>query len=371
MRKFLPVTLMAVQSLCAQNVIFEDVNFKTALLAAYPSYDVNKDKEISEEEALMFTTIRNLRSYPAITSAKGIEAFKNLTELNLGRHSLTSIDVSENTKLKILNLRDNRLTGVLDLSGLNELSNLELNNNNLTGVELPASGTIVFLYLNNNQIESIDLSKQKAVKRFFMVKNKVSSLDLSPMTALERLHIEGNALREVDLSGLGALSWVSVVDNKIEKITFGGNEALKTLLANKNNLKTLDLRDAKPTVFSVINVSDNPDFTEILLDCEDKVNMVSPSGTRVTNDCASLSVREVREVLGYVGPNPATDELIFKGFTSSIEMVQIFDAQGRLIQESQLSDEPRLRLEPSVRSGLLLVRVKTSRGEQIFKIMKK
>ena len=140
--------LMTAGLFSAQNVAFTDVNFKNAIIKAYPNVDANKDNEISLDEAKSLTSIRNLSGFPAITNGKGIEAFVNLTELDLGQKAITFIDVSSNTKLTTLNLRDNKLAGTIDLSNLSVLKNLELNKNFLTEVILPINGIIEVLYCN-------------------------------------------------------------------------------------------------------------------------------------------------------------------------------------------------------------------------------
>ena len=106
MKIILLFTLFTTTILFGQNVSFTDINFKKAIIRSYPNVDADKDGEISYDEAKTLTVIRNLYNIPKITNTKGLEAFVNLRELDLKWHALTSIDISSNTNLEILNIRE-------------------------------------------------------------------------------------------------------------------------------------------------------------------------------------------------------------------------------------------------------------------------
>jgi len=288
-KKLVFIALNCVWFANAQMVNFEDVNFKKAILKAYPTVDTDKDGEISVTEAATLTSIRNLQNYPAISSAKGVETFVNLTELSLTQQALTTIDVSANTKLVTLNLRENQLAGTLDIRTLTNLKTLELNKNSLSGIELPTDGQIETLYANENALSTIDVSKQPKLKRLFLVKNNLAQLNLDGNSLLERLHLDDNQLNSLDLTNLEKLNWMSVNKNGLQTLVTVNNPALKTLLLTDNQLKSLDFQDGKPNNVTLINVSNNVGFNLVKKDCNDKIPTM-PEGVTISDNC-NLSVQ--------------------------------------------------------------------------------
>lgn len=365
MKRILPIYLLLGISASGQNVVFEDANFKKAVINSTAKPDLNEDGEISEEEAKRVTSLRLQSLYAGdkdiFSSIKGIEKFINLTELNIGKHHISSVDLSQNTKLKTLNLRDNKLIGRLDISHLGELTNVELNGNKIEEVILPNTGKIVFLYLNDNNIRSIDVSQQKALRRFFMVRNKeLSNIDISQNTNLERVHLEGNSLETLDISNLEKLTWLNVVKNKLNQIIVKNNKVLATILANENNIKSLNLQDGTLNTISTLNLKDNP-IEEILKDCNDKLgaNLLEPKEVQIKDNC-TLSNNDFN-YLSIKIVNPIKDKLMILG-NEIIRDIKIYNSIGQLVGQS--SDVSALQ------KGIYFVKILTDKGEYQQKMVK-
>ncbi len=322
--------LLVAGNLCfAQNVAFGDENFKKTLIKTYSTLDANKDGEISFDEAKTLTAIRNLSLYNfiKIKSVVGIEAFENITELDLKQNQITSIDLSKNLKIKTLNLRENLIEGELDLSMLTEATSVELNTNKITSLKLPSAGKIQFLYANDNLLTSVDLSGQPDLKRPFFVRNAISSISFSNNPNIDRIHLDGNKLASVDLSGLTKLAWVSLVENNLSQMTFSNNPLLRTLLLQKNNLTQLNFQDGFANSLTLINLTDNATFSKILKDCNDAVSGVNPSSTLIDSNC-SLSVNEIDKNENKVFPNPFVEQL---SFADAVTNIEVFEASGRKV----------------------------------------
>ena len=359
--------LLAAGFVSAQNVEFTDVNFKKAIIKAYPNLDANKDSEISFEEAKTLTSIRNLSSYPAITNAKGIEAFINLTELNLSQKDLTSINVSSNTKLTTLNLKENKLEGILDLTQLSALKTLELNKNLLTQVLLPENGIIEVLYINENKISQVDVSKLQNLKRLFLVNNEITSLDLSKNLILERLHIDYNKITGLDLSNLSKLNWMSVNNNFLTEIKYSNNPLLKTIIAQNNTIETLNFQDGFPNVLTLINLTGNANFNKIIKDCNDSLPSASVT---VEDNCVVLGVNNTVKNRIEIYPNPAIENLYFsKPFF--VENYKIFSTEGKLLSSKNTNKEVKSISVSSLQKGLYILNLKTKEGNVIHHFLKK
>ena len=135
-----------------------DANFKAELINNN-AININNDAEISCVVAGLFTGEINVFN-KGISDLTGIEAFVNLTSLNCGRNSLTSLDVSNSTALVELYCNINDIES-LDVTALTALTFLELSSNQISSysklAKLPKLG---YINLENNKVT--DGTKQNA-----------------------------------------------------------------------------------------------------------------------------------------------------------------------------------------------------------------
>ena len=135
---------------CPEPIVnIPDVNFKSALVND-TSINTNGDSEIQLVEALNYTSSINV-SNESISDLTGIEAFSNITTLICSSNSLTSIDVSYNTKLVYLYCFNNELTS-LDVSNNTQLVEFDARNNQLTNLNIAngENGNFLVMEVNNN-----------------------------------------------------------------------------------------------------------------------------------------------------------------------------------------------------------------------------
>ncbi len=105
-----------------------DASFK-AILIANEDINIDGDFEISEAEAAAFTG-KITADNAGIESVEGLQYFTNIFRLALFNNDLTSIDVSQNTKLEQLLLEDNDLTSI-DISALAVLTDFKAHSNDI------------------------------------------------------------------------------------------------------------------------------------------------------------------------------------------------------------------------------------------------
>lgn len=117
------------------NMTFPDATF----LKYVGKFDKNGDGRLSESERNAVKEIvvnaDSFNSQTKITSLAGIEYFPNLTVLECERNSLTSLNVTKNTKLQELNCDRNQLQS-LDVSQNKELTKLQCRYNQLPGLDV-------------------------------------------------------------------------------------------------------------------------------------------------------------------------------------------------------------------------------------------
>ena len=228
--------VLAFQNFSAQTVNIPDEYLKSLLLNYSPVIDTNNDNEIQVSEALQVTEldVQFQSSWaPTISDATGLEAFINLTNLNLRGNVLTDIDLTSLVNLEVLNLNDNNI-GTVDISQNSNLQIFRIRNNNLTSInldhpdllELEISGNnlttlditgelnLELLSASGNNIAAIDLSQNLNLEEIFLSANPITNLDVSNNMYLEYLWIESNLITELDLSQNPNLIEVSFFDSE-------------------------------------------------------------------------------------------------------------------------------------------------------------
>lgn len=188
-------------------VTIPDTNFLAALIV--DGVDRNGDGLISyaEAKAIQFINVPG----DSISNLTGIEKFINLISLMCITNQLTSIDISNNTKLVFLFLSDNQLTS-LDVSNNTMLKSLALTGNQLTSLDVSNNTALESLGCGSNQLSTLDIVNNVALKHLYSSRNQLPSLDVSNNTALETLDCNFNQLTSLDVSKNTALKRLRIKD---------------------------------------------------------------------------------------------------------------------------------------------------------------
>jgi len=132
-----------------------DNNFLNALIEF--GFDKDGDSLISYDEASLVTELYLYDASPPIDNMDGIEAFVNLKKLYCNSNNLTSLDVSKNTLLTILNCQDNLISN-LDISNNTDLTYLNCLNNHLATLDVSKDTLLTILKCQYNLISNLDIS---------------------------------------------------------------------------------------------------------------------------------------------------------------------------------------------------------------------
>jgi PKD repeat protein len=133
------VLLTFTTKLSAQFVNIPDLNFKSFLLSN-SSINTTFDAEITYVEASAYNG-SIFAGTQGISDLTGIEAFTNLTVLDVSQNALSTIDLSQNIALTSFNCSFNSLT-CLDLSNNPNLTSVDCSMNNLTKLNLKSGNNI-------------------------------------------------------------------------------------------------------------------------------------------------------------------------------------------------------------------------------------
>jgi Leucine-rich repeat (LRR) protein len=270
------------------HVYIPDANFK-AYLVGNTAINTNLDTEIQFGEASAFTgtiSVNNL----SIADLTGIEAFINLNSLGCYNNSLTTLNVSANTKLTQLNCYNNLLTS-LNVSGDTILTNLNCSNNSITTLNLSTNKSLITLNCYYNLITALDLSASPLLTTLFCNNNRITTLDVSASTDLDYLNCSNNLLTGLNVTANTNLTALECSDNSITAMNLSANTKLNLLNCPSNSLTALDV--SADTLLTTIwcsynsitglDVSDNPLLTYLYCDNNLLTTLDVSANTKLTD----------------------------------------------------------------------------------------
>ena len=243
--------------------------------------DANNDGEISASEAERVVDISLSRT--GIQSLDDLKHFPNLLHFSCYDEALSTIELSQNTKLiwlvcagrQITNINLTNLTALqylqvgaapsltsLDVSkntalvhfevGMTELTTLDLWHNvalekiycwdnKLTGLGLNVKMPLKVLNCRNNQLTSLNVSNFTKLESLDCQANKLSYLDVTKNVELTNLNCGGNQLMTLNISKNTKLTRLACNYNQLTSLDVSNNTALTYLSCLKNKLTSLDV----------------------------------------------------------------------------------------------------------------------------------
>ena len=142
-----------------------------------------------------------------------------------------------------LSLNDNNLKGEInnELKDISNLSWLELQNNQLTSVDVSESNHLLILHCNNNPITS--LSTPSNVESLDCSSTFIDELNVSHLKQMHTLDCSNTNIRELNLSGLNDLWSLNCGGTKIAELNLDGLTKLTHLDCSINTLSAISWND--------------------------------------------------------------------------------------------------------------------------------
>lgn len=237
-----------------------DSAFETALISN-DAIDTDFNDQISCDEASAFEGTLDVSSL-GISDLSGIEAFVNLTSLNVSQNNLISLDLMSNTKLTSLNARNNQIEE-LSISRLSDLDYLNLSNNSLDSIDLSTLTKLRVLFISNNNLTSIDVSNNTSLEYLNLALLDLTAIDVSMLSVLKSLQIQVNDISEVDLSANVNLETIDAGGNVLTELDLSTNSELNQVSVDANLIETLDLSNNLKLL--VVEVRNNPNLVSLNL----------------------------------------------------------------------------------------------------------
>ncbi|WP_299680337.1 hypothetical protein [uncultured Tenacibaculum sp.] len=182
-------------------------------------------------------TVLNISS-KGVTDLTGIEDFTALEELKANQNDLTSINLTNNTALKVLWIRQ----------GNNNFSSIDVSKNlALEDFRIQYSGT------------SLDISNNTALTQFMCTDCSLTTLNTSANTNLTSLDLEGSDITTLDLSTNINLTGLEIDNTNLIELDLSNNTALKYLLAeNITTLTSLNIKNGANTNIITFETAGSP-----------------------------------------------------------------------------------------------------------------
>lgn len=203
-----------------------------------------------------------------------------LTYLNVGASPLTALDLSNNTKLTELHVSGAKLTE-LNVSGLTELTVLDCAYNKLTALDVTANTKLVGLYCNGNQLTELNVSTLAGLKRLNCEHNKLTSLNVTANSELTQLNCGRNSLTSISATGLANLANLSAPHNSaLTSIELTGLSNLRSLTLAKTGITALSTA-ACPALVQ-LNLNESPNLASLDIAASTDLRVLTVDGTALT-----------------------------------------------------------------------------------------
>ena len=353
------VLLFSSSSLFADEDIVNipDAAFKYALVNHWPRIDTNMDGEIQVSEAEVFDPrpeyggieVRNRKMH----DATGIKAFKSVAVISFDNTRLETIDIKGMDNLDSFISKSSWLKSV-DVSGMENLEYLNVEDNQITDLNVDGCIGLEGLFCGYNQLLEIDISDCINLIKLEVNNNFLSSISLSTIYKLSKLSISNNPISALDISNLFDIYYLYSINNNLTNLTFPKNSDLYVFAGNENKFVDLDLSESPNVVgvylsnnsLDILNLKNgnNKNFKQIeimnnqVLKCVDVDNPTYSyenwsdkfdEGIEFSEDCKN-SITDGQDILFFVYPNPAYDNITIKRITDSESEIRIIDMTGKL-----------------------------------------
>ena len=227
-------------------VAIDETNFPDEYFRWYVAQyiDTDGDGMLSAVEASAVKKLFDKPYTTAIADLTGIEYFTELKELVLNNLCVTSLDLSKNTALKTLRVRDDygdNYLESLDISQNVALEVLDVSATRLTSLDVSHMTNLKEFYCNGLNLGTLDISNNLSLEVFDCGFNELTSLDVSNNLSLNTLRCGSNKLTSLDVSRLTALTVLDCSFNQLTSLDLSNNLSLVTLTCSGNTLGVLDV----------------------------------------------------------------------------------------------------------------------------------
>ena len=194
-----------------------------------------------------------------------VDALDSLRLLSFNNGQVNSINVTGNALLSNLTIKNDPTyegpanpLAAIDLSQNAELAELIINGSsaelpgNLTSIDLSNNSKLNSVQLNNQKLANVVLptnqvpANGKGFWDFWAQNNQLTAVDFSKSAQVRNVHLENNKLTSVIFTDVKSNANLYVSDNELTNLVVPG--AVKTIEAQNNELESISIVDATSTL---------------------------------------------------------------------------------------------------------------------------
>lgn len=295
----------------------------------------------------------------------GIEYFKMLENLKV--KSVTSLDLTKNTKLKTLAINGIELEN-LDVSTCLDLLYLEIGDSRLTNLDLSKNINLTRVTLGDNLISELNLRDKIKLQKLVTKGKRLANLDFTGAEALVILKITGTQIQDIDFSTNKLLNEVELVNlTNLFKLDFANNPKLARLIVRYNqNLRVLNLKNGGNQNLTANNFWSNENINLNCISVDDvewsTVRWYArDSYTSFANECDQYLGTDNQEIESSLNfNNPVENTLTLS--SAYIGNYTITSLEGKTILNGKLN-ENNIKIDvSSLMQGIYFLSLETQNG---------
>lgn len=236
---------------------FPDEDFRNFIA---DTCDTNKD-DILQSDEIRAAKVLSTDSEVYFSSAKGIEHLKNLKKFSAPMAGFSAIDVSQNTKLQILEIGSNEDLASIDVSNNKVLRILDISGSKIAAIDVSNNPELRWLYAFDCPMTSVDVSHNAKLKRLDMAGTPLASIDVTNNPKLQALNIEETNVTSIDTSKNRDLYEFYFKGTNISSVDFSKNWNLAQVWASGTKLTSMDVSHCHN--LWVLYIQDLPELKEM------------------------------------------------------------------------------------------------------------
>lgn len=225
-----------------EEVILDESTFPDEAFRIFiaSKFDTNSDGTLQSDE-IRAAKILDTEFEAYFSSTQGIEYLKNLKKIAVPMAGITSIDVSSNPKLQILDVNYNEELTSIDVSNNKELRILDVSTTKISKLDVSQNPDLKWLYCFDSPISSIDIRSNTKLKRLDMARTPITSIDVSNNPKLQALNIEETGVSSIDTNKNRDLYEFYFKETPISEVDFSKNWNLAQIWASGTKLTNIDV----------------------------------------------------------------------------------------------------------------------------------
>jgi hypothetical protein len=264
------------------------------------------------------------------------------------------IQISEAMNIKTISLDNSNLTNLTGLEHFKKLTQINLNNNQITSFQFPTLIDLEYINFSINPIASVNLSLYPKLTSIGLLNNPITQVDVSALPMLQIFTCQGTPITTLDFRNNPNLVHLGFKNSSVSTVYFHANSVLNLTSSAAVN----DCWSNAPLTYICAGASQITPITTFLTNCGHNLSNITINST-----CA-LNVNNYDKEIVKIYPNPSTTGI----FTIKLPNVHtgevaVFNTLGQVVFQKYYNEQQEITLNISQLSkGIYLAKITNATG---------